>query len=467
MRRCQYVYCHYDNMASAAWTGPTGPFTRPWPRPWRATSQSGRLSAGDRLAAAARAGRGAGRDRADRDARLFAGRTARAWSAARSAAARLSGPPSPPTPTRALVDLSINALPPHAHLGEIAARLDLPADAARRAALLNYPPHEGRDEPSRRRRRLDRASRRRRRALAGRWSPPAPSTRSSPRLSGQLGPGDTLLVEELTYAGLLEAVRLLGIVPVAVSHGRRRRCGPTRSTASRRQTGARTLALQPVLHNPTGVSMPPARRRAIAEVVARRGLHVIEDDIYGMLAPEAPPLVTELSSPWTYVTSLSKSVVAGVRVGFLAAQRRAVAARARARSGRRRWRPRPSPPRSPARSSPTAPPTASSRGSARRCAPGSSWRARSCRACRRRFIRRARTCGGRCRDPGVRATSSAPREAAASCSAPPRAFSASPAPRLAPCVCAWAAGHPRAAAAGARDPCAISRRPRRQRAALV
>ena len=27
-----------------------------------------------------------------------------------------------------------------------------------------------------------------------------------------------------------------------------------------------------------------------------------------------PPLVTELSTPWTYVTSLSKSVVAGVRV---------------------------------------------------------------------------------------------------------------------------------------------------------
>jgi DNA-binding transcriptional MocR family regulator len=86
------------------------------------------------------------------------------------------------------------------------------------------------------------------------------------------------------------------------------------------QTGARAVALQPVLHNPTGVAMPPARRRAIAEVVTRCGLHVIEDDIYGMLAPESPPLVTELASPWSYVTSLSKSVVAGVRVGFLAVQ---------------------------------------------------------------------------------------------------------------------------------------------------
>ncbi len=227
-----------------------------------------------------------------------------------------------------LVDLSINALPPHAFLGEIAARLDLPPDAARRAALLNYPPREGRDAH-----RLAGAD-----WIARRGVFVAPSrvlvTAGAQHalvaaLSGQLGPGDTLLVEELTYAGLLEAVRLLGIVPVAVSmdaDGLR----PDALDRIAHTSGARTLAVQPVLHNPTGISMPPARRRAIAEVVARRGLHVIEDDIYGELAPETLPLVTELSTPWTYVTSLSKSVVAGVRVGFLAAHADAAARAARA-----------------------------------------------------------------------------------------------------------------------------------------
>ena len=165
-----------------------------------------------------------------------------------------------------LVDLSINALPPHAHLGEIAARLDLPKDAAaRRAVLLNYPPREGRDSH---------------RAAGADWiarrgvhvAPSQVVVTSGAQhaliaaLSGQLGPGDTLLVEELTYAGLLEAVRLLGIVPVAVSmdaDGLR----PDALDRVAQKTGARTLALQPVLHNPTGVSMPPARRRAIADVV--------------------------------------------------------------------------------------------------------------------------------------------------------------------------------------------------------
>jgi DNA-binding transcriptional MocR family regulator len=227
-----------------------------------------------------------------------------------------------------LIDLSINALPPHAHLGELAARLDLPADAADRAALLNYPPREGRESH---------------RAAGAAWIArrgvhvtPAQVVMTAgaqhalvAALSGQLSPGDSLLVEELTYAGLLEAVRLLGIVPVAVSmdaDGLR----PDALDRVAQKTGARTLALQPVLHNPTGVSMPPARRRAIAEVVIRRGLHVIEDDIYGMLAPEAPPLVIELSSPWTYITSFSKSVVAGVRVGLLASEGDGVTRAARA-----------------------------------------------------------------------------------------------------------------------------------------
>jgi DNA-binding transcriptional MocR family regulator len=226
-----------------------------------------------------------------------------------------------------LLDLSINAVPPHAHLGELAARLDLPRDPARRAALLNYPPHEGRDEH---------------RAAGAHWLArrdlhvePARVIVSAgaqhalvAALSGQLSPGDVVLVEELTYAGLLEAIRLLGLVPAAVAmdHEGMKPDALDRVAA---RTGARVVAMQPVVHNPTGVSMTPSRRRAIGEVITRRDLHVIEDDIYGFLAPETPPLCTELTS-WTYVTSLSKSVVAGLRVGFVAVPHDAVARAGRA-----------------------------------------------------------------------------------------------------------------------------------------
>jgi DNA-binding transcriptional MocR family regulator len=219
-------------------------------------------------------------------------------------------------PVDAMIDLSINALPPHAHLGEIAGRLDLVHDASRRAQLLAYPPRAGREDH---------------RTTAAAWIARRGVRVASTRLlltggaqhalfvalASLLAPGDPLLVEELTYSGLLEAARVLGLrlAAVPIDHDGLRADALDRIA---RDTGARVLALQPVLHNPTGITMSAARRRAVVEVVTRRGLHVIEDDIYGCLAPDTAPLVNDLPTPWTYVTSLSKSVVAGVRVGFLA-----------------------------------------------------------------------------------------------------------------------------------------------------
>jgi DNA-binding transcriptional MocR family regulator len=219
-------------------------------------------------------------------------------------------------PLDAPVDLSINAVPPHAHLGDLASRLDLPVDAGLRAALLGYPPFAG----------LDRHRDAGANWIARRGVRVAPDrvlvTGGAQHalvvaLASVAKPGDTLLVEELTYGGLIEAARLLGLALHAVAmdpHG----VQPQALERAARETGARVVALQPVIHNPTGMTMTAERRRAVAGVAAREGLHVIEDDIYGFLAPETPPLVSELEQPWTYLTSLSKSVVAGIRVGFVA-----------------------------------------------------------------------------------------------------------------------------------------------------
>lgn len=214
------------------------------------------------------------------------------------------------------IDLSVNAVPAHAHLGELAARLELPADAGRRAMLLAYPPRAGLGTH---------------RAAGAAWlarrGVHVPADRVLVTSGAQHAlvvalasltrPGDTILVEELTYGGLIEAARLLGLTPHAVAMDTE----GVQAVAIERavgETGARVAVLQPVIHNPTGVTMSAARRAAVAAVASRHGLHVIEDDIYGFLAPETAPLVTALESPWTYLTSLSKSVAAGVRVGYIA-----------------------------------------------------------------------------------------------------------------------------------------------------
>jgi DNA-binding transcriptional MocR family regulator len=78
----------------------------------------------------------------------------------------------------------------------------------------------------------------------------------------------------------------------------------------------------PTLHNPTTITMPVARRRALAEVAQRHGVALIEDDVYGFLrdAP-LPPLAHYAPQHGIYITSTSKSLVPALRVGYVHAPR--------------------------------------------------------------------------------------------------------------------------------------------------
>src|SRR3546814_12138174 len=76
----------------------------------------------------------------------------------------------------------------------------------------------------------------------------------------------------------------------------------------------------PTLHSPTAATMSPERRAAIAEVARRRKLTVIEDNVYNFLAPDAPPpLKSLIPEQCFYVTSLSKCIAPGLRVGSVVA----------------------------------------------------------------------------------------------------------------------------------------------------
>ena len=101
--------------------------------------------------------------------------------------------------------------------------------------------------------------------------------------------GDEVLVEEFAYAGILELCARLGRRARAVAmdeHG----LDPGALNAACRDGRPRALYMMPTLHNPTSVTMPSQRRQEIVEVVKKYGLFVIEDDVYGYLAPEARPL---------------------------------------------------------------------------------------------------------------------------------------------------------------------------------
>jgi DNA-binding transcriptional MocR family regulator len=131
-----------------------------------------------------------------------------------------------------------------------------------------------------------------------------------------LSPGDLLLSECLTYPGLravgelfklrLKGVPLddAGIVPEALE-------------AICRAEAPRALYCMPGLQNPTGAVMPVERRQAIAEILRRYGVALIEDDIYGFLGSNLPPLAAAVPELGHYLVGTSKSMGPGLRIGFL------------------------------------------------------------------------------------------------------------------------------------------------------
>jgi DNA-binding transcriptional MocR family regulator len=75
----------------------------------------------------------------------------------------------------------------------------------------------------------------------------------------------------------------------------------------------------PRLQNPTSAIMSDRRRRQIAAIAEKYRLTVIEDDVYGFVSPEKTPLAALIPHRTVYVTSLSKSLFPGMRLGCVSA----------------------------------------------------------------------------------------------------------------------------------------------------
>lgn len=145
-------------------------------------------------------------------------------------------------------------------------------------------------------------------------------------LMALLQPGDLLLAEALTYTPVIAiAARLnlqtaavamddLGVVPEAFETW----C---------KDGNPKALYLTPTLQAPTTVTLSTSRRTRIAEIADHYGVLLIEDDVFGPLKRDKPAPIASIAPDTTvYVSSLSKSVAPGLRVGFLRAPSKLVSA---------------------------------------------------------------------------------------------------------------------------------------------
>ena len=131
-------------------------------------------------------------------------------------------------------------------------------------------------------------------------------------------PGDVVLVEEMTYSGMKGLAQQMHLklrgVPMDVEGLR-----PDALETACRSTRARVLYCMPRLQNPTSAVMSDKRRRQIAAIADKYRLMVIEDDTYGFHSPERAPLMSLIPERTLLVTSLSKSLFPGLRLGCVVA----------------------------------------------------------------------------------------------------------------------------------------------------
>ena len=139
-------------------------------------------------------------------------------------------------------------------------------------------------------------------------------------LKALINPGDVVLVENPSYLGTLQALRLYQaeVVPVATDEGGIVLDALEMLMRTRRP---KLLYVIPTFQNPTGITLAAERRQPIAEMAARYGVVVLEDDPYRDLryAGDALPAIKSYDREgWVaHLSSFSKLISPGLRCGAL------------------------------------------------------------------------------------------------------------------------------------------------------
>ena len=139
-----------------------------------------------------------------------------------------------------------------------------------------------------------------------------------------LEPGDVVLVESPTYLAAVQAFSVHGARMIGVDTDDDGVI-PEALEEAIRIHHPRMVYLIPTFQNPTGRTMPVERRQAVAEVLQRTDVPLIEDDPYGALsftgstwAPIAA--LPGMSERTILLNSMSKLMSPGVRIGWMRAE---------------------------------------------------------------------------------------------------------------------------------------------------
>ncbi|CAH0524566.1 PLP-dependent aminotransferase family protein [Vibrio hippocampi] len=134
--------------------------------------------------------------------------------------------------------------------------------------------------------------------------------------------GDTILVEQYTYPGIINVAKQNQLTLKGVEMDKYGVLPESLELCCKRYS-PRLIYLIPTLQNPTTAVMPIQRRREILDICKRYDVYVIEDDINSLLLDNAPePMVNLAPESVLYIGAFSKFLAPGLRVGFIHAPER-------------------------------------------------------------------------------------------------------------------------------------------------
>lgn len=136
--------------------------------------------------------------------------------------------------------------------------------------------------------------------------------------------GDTVLVEKPSYLGAIQTFRSYqaGFAPVPTDD---QGIDVAALEAAIKKHRPKIIYLTPTFKNPTGVTMSLERRRAVAGLLERYGVPLVEDDPYGELRYSGKPLSPvksfDVAGRVIYLSTFSKTIAPGLRLGWITASR--------------------------------------------------------------------------------------------------------------------------------------------------
>lgn len=130
--------------------------------------------------------------------------------------------------------------------------------------------------------------------------------------------GGVLVVDEITYPGVLALAEILRIEIVTVPSDDFGMSAEGLSTVCN-EYDVKAIYLMPNLHNPTSTTMRHTRREEIAYVAKTRDIIVIEDDAFGfLLDTPSVKMIDVAPDNCIYFHTMSKSWAPGLRICMLA-----------------------------------------------------------------------------------------------------------------------------------------------------